>query len=193
MSNALTTAPEAQSIVKKVVVNWRADLDNADIRCIFGEEAQVVRGADRLATANKWGGLKSAVIDLFGANEPASEGKVFFLLQFWKEGWDNLDDEQRIAIVDEVLAHCQVERTKGGAERYRIVPPDVEGFFAVAQRHGACFPNVEAFIRAIEDRRDNPSLLPLSEVVDTATPKKGRGRPKEALTVVNGDTHVQGA
>ena len=53
------------------------------------------------------------------------------------EVWNNLQPNQRLALVDHLLTRCVgTEDPKTGAMKYGVRPPQVQEFPEIAERHG---------------------------------------------------------
>lgn len=60
-----------------------------------------------------------------------------FVLEVALEVWNELEPHQRIALVDHLLARCRGEEIEEtGDMKWKIVPPEVQEFPEIAERHG---------------------------------------------------------
>jgi hypothetical protein len=89
-----------------------------------------------------------------------------FVIFLTRSAWDEMQSAQREALVDHELAHCEVVREKDGSVKededgrtvYRIKRHDVEEFQAVIERHGLYKKDLEEFVEAARQKKDQPLL-----------------------------------
>jgi hypothetical protein len=60
-----------------------------------------------------------------------------FVIEVALETWNDLNTNQRIALVDHLLAHCVgTEDEKTGSMKWSVRPPEIQEFPEVAERNG---------------------------------------------------------
>jgi hypothetical protein len=63
--------------------------------------------------------------------------EAHFIMTIALEVWNNLQPNQRTALIDHLLTRCVgVEDEKSGEMKYGIRPPQIQEFAEVAERHG---------------------------------------------------------
>jgi Putative phage metallopeptidase len=81
-----------------------------------------------------------------------------------REAWDDLKDEQRIALLDHELSHFAPVMDDGGNQKrddrgrlcFRTVKHDLGEFRAVVRRHGCYLSDLELFARDLAEGRKAP-------------------------------------
>lgn len=74
--------------------------------------------------------------------------KVDFILTFNHTAYLELSFEQRVALIDHELQHCDVD---GDTNQPMLVPHDVEEFGSIVRRYGLWKPDLRTFGRAVKD------------------------------------------
>ena len=65
------------------------------------------------------------------------EREYIFIIELAKDEWDNLDDKEKVALLDHHLCACQAkEDSQTGDLSYFVASPDVSFFEAEVKRHG---------------------------------------------------------
>jgi hypothetical protein len=64
------------------------------------------------------------------------ETPVKFVITLAADAWQELDDKQRLALLDHHLCGCGVEETKSGVTKFFVKPYDVAFFRGEMERHG---------------------------------------------------------
>jgi hypothetical protein len=83
-----------------------------------------------------------------------------FVILLNEAAWTEFTADQRLALLDHQLCHCQIRLDKNGEsmedERgrivYRIRKHDVEEFSEIVARHGQWTPNMQHLVAQIKDR-----------------------------------------
>jgi hypothetical protein len=144
-------APEVAEIAGKLINQHHRALKSAEIEYVFRSEATRKGGKEVLGKARKVSGLNAFL-------SPA-DGPQLFVMEIARDTWEELEPEQRKALVDHELCHFFVDPE---THAYDVLPHDVEEFEAVLKRHGLWAPSVESFSRLAAEQ------LQLSVVPDVA-------------------------
>ena len=138
---------EPYSIMERLVDGVHSQLKNAKIAIAwrFGWK-QDTDGRLRLGQTKKGSDLDRAM------------HKYDFVLLVNHEAWNqgNLDDNQKLALIDHELCHCEVSNDTNGEPKtdeegrivYRIRKHDIEEFEDVVSRHGLYTHELEEFAQA---------------------------------------------
>lgn len=114
--------PEIVKLVTEIANEHHTCLDGARIAVIMRERAAKHRGRVVLATASK----PSAKV------KPLLNGNYQFVICIAGDEWQDLTPEQRRAVVDHELCHCDFD--DDGEPRMKA--HDYEEFAAIVERHG---------------------------------------------------------
>jgi hypothetical protein len=132
-------APEVEEVANEVIKSSQQSLRNAKILYLFRsgawkEKGRYMWGECRLVTgmgkvileilADEWGLITAT--DL-------RELLPQYVVTINKDGWDEMNDETKQALVDHELSHAFINEDG----RPAILPHDYEDFLGVVNRHGA--------------------------------------------------------
>lgn len=141
---------EAYAIMDKLIEQHHSHLSGAKIAIAwrFGWKANT-DGRVTLGQAKKGSDLDREMHD------------HDFVILLNHEAWNggSLNEQQRVALIDHELCHCQVAKDSNGETKtdengrtcYRIRKHDCEDFKEVISRHGLWKPDVEDFFAAAKD------------------------------------------
>ena len=59
-----------------------------------------------------------------------------FVITLAQDQWEQLNDSQKVALLDHHLCACQAEENEHGDIKFWVQPPDVEFYQAEIERHG---------------------------------------------------------
>lgn len=145
-----TDAPEAERIAKPIIAQYHPHLHGIKIRFVFRETARKSGGKEVLGTASKVSG-RNAFFAAPGAL--SSVGKEFFVIELAEDKWDELSDDQKKALVDHELCHCDTEDDPQGGLKLVLRSHDVEEFEEIIRRHGLWSENTKSFASAIDPKQ----------------------------------------
>jgi predicted metallopeptidase len=140
VSTEYSYAAEVEEVARELIAEHHQHLEDERIEYIFRSKATLKGGKTVLGKARKISGLNA-----FLAKEPNRAGP-FFVIEVPVEEWKELTPEQRKALVDHELSHCDL--TDEG--ELQITPHDVEEFAAVVERHGFWTQDVAVFANAVQ-------------------------------------------
>lgn len=180
-------APEAKALAEEKCLQWHPDLRDVRIEYVFCSDVEVIRGKDCLASARKVGGLNAFLAseqnEAFELVSPDGQTpEEFFCIRIWSEGWKQLTDAQRIALLDHELCHCYTFEDKDGNQRLGIAPHDLEEFKAVVERHGFWMPDVKEFADTCAEASRVVRGQTLKETVDAVSHTKATIRTVNPVT-----------
>lgn len=141
-------APEVAEIARQLIVRVpdHHTLVECHIEYMFIAEAPVSKGRVRLGCVRKISGRNAWLVSLNDERERTSflPGAAFFLMEISRNTWLDLDDNQRIALVDHELSHCSVGHDDDGELVLATRSHDVEEFVSVLSRNGLWKRDVQA-------------------------------------------------
>lgn len=136
-------APEVADLAQKLIdsVDDHEPLrdDRVRVECVYRDKATKSKGRTTLGKARKLSGLNA-----FLAN-PEAEQRDLFVVEIAEDCWDQLTDEQQLALVDHELSHLRVDYDDDGTPQLSIRAHEVEEFGGVIERHGLWGSDVAAF------------------------------------------------
>lgn len=159
----ITRAHAVEQIAQRIVGEHHGHLIEARILYLFTDKPKQSKGQSVLATASKLDAVKRWMTsDMDGGDDGYD-----FLLMFDSKAWAVLEADQRRALVDHELCHCQKGINDDGSPKWWIRGHDVEEFAAVIERHGLWHRSVKAF--AVSVVAATQMALPLDPPRDVAT------------------------
>lgn len=131
-------APEVAEIARQLItrVTQHQELVNAHIEYVFIAKAPTSRGRSVLGRARKLTGLSAWLSHPEQHQGSFAEPFPYFVIEISHDTWRDLDDNQRIALVDHELSHCSVGQDDEGATVLAMRHHDVEEFLGVITRNG---------------------------------------------------------
>jgi predicted metallopeptidase len=150
-------AEEVEKIAKRLIPKYHSHLVNSKIAYLFKNKEMKSKGRLIVATAKK---ISKEMTTLSGYN---------FLIVVSYPTFRDLNDDQKLAVIDHELEHCFVdEDPKTGDPVYSILPHDVEEFSSIIRRHGLYTTDLVKVGMVIED------VLPASIKKDLVVTKLGK-------------------
>lgn len=140
MANEYKPAPEVAEIARQLIarVTQHQPLVDVDITYLFIKDAPKSKGRNVLGRARKVSGLQ-AWLGHPDIDPPSAfvEPTDFFVIEISHNTWRDLDDSQRVALVDHELSHCAVDYDdETGEPVLKMRTHDVEEFIGVINRNG---------------------------------------------------------
>jgi len=121
-----------------------------------------------LAWKKSWKADKDGILNLAKCQKATDLGREMaewdFVILLNQSAWNDLNDAQRLALLDHQCCHCAAASGKDGRqqedERGRLVwrtrKHDIEDFREVIARHGLYTKDLEAFVKAANEARETP-------------------------------------
>jgi hypothetical protein len=116
-------------IIRDLIAKYHPHLALVDdeIAVVFKEKATTVGTVEIIGKTGK----APAILSVLG------DTKWKFLITLAADAWVNLDDKQKVALLDHHLCGCRVEENEqNGALKCFVAPPDVSFFKGEIERHG---------------------------------------------------------
>lgn len=183
MSNIYSTANELESAALAMI---RADhlrhLDGVTIKYVW--RSTPVRRRDQLdfGRVSKVAGL-GAYLALARIDEPfeltaSSPPTSFFVVEVYRQGWDLLNDQQRMKLLDHLLSSLRAKEVASASGEVSIhlsiCAPDVVEFSSVRAR----FPDVEFNGLLAKAVVDQEAGKPETVIGVNGKPRQGKGKRK---------------
>ena len=156
-------APEVKAVADKLIPKYHQHLIDNDVRVdyVFIDKTPKSKGREIWGRCRKVSGLGAFLANDQQGSDP------FFVIEISEDVWDVLPSDKREALVDHELCHAYAvpaeEETKLSVE-----PHDLEEFVCIVRRHGLWRDDVEAFVNAARDNKDQKSSEAASEEVNSA-------------------------
>lgn len=162
MTVTYTYAPDVAKIAGALIEEHHTHLDGIRIEYVFRSEAAVTGGKQVWGKARKITGLNAylatnAYLDQTGDGEGPDP---FFVVEIAADIWAELNDAQRIALVDHELCHCGITVDDDGAMKLATLAHDLEEFQAVVHRHGMWRPEIRKLVKTADDHEQLSLLEP---------------------------------
>jgi len=181
MPTEYTEAKEVQAVAAEVIRAHHRHLIGERIEYVFRSKHAKKAGKVVLGTARLVQGLNAFLAaptdeeqDVFSGDA----GETFFVMEIAKDTWKELDEKQRVALVDHELCHMWVEDEvddDGNEKRvFKILAHDVEEFTPIINRHGLWKPDLEAFGTVAANK--------LQASLDIEIPKMVKSKPAAPTT-----------
>lgn len=153
-------AEEVRSTAKKIIGEHHAHLLGLRVECVFTDKTAKSRGREVPGRTKKVSGLPAFLASPseatgespdFYSDDPSD----FFVIEVSEEVWERLSESRRVALVDHLLSHAEIETDEEtGTAKLSVVGPDVSEFTHVLARHGAWNEGLKDFaeqLSLIED------------------------------------------
>lgn len=144
-------APAVKVIAERLIADHHKDLAEAEprIEYVFRDKAAKSAGKSVWGRARKVSGLNAYLAgDMDEVPADDDEDLTLFAIEIAEDIWAQLDEQQRIALVDHELCHLQITE-KDGRLVLGLKHHDLEEFRAVIERHGLWRDDVEEFTQTI--------------------------------------------
>jgi hypothetical protein len=160
---------EAQPVADELIKNYHQHLTGLKIAYLFKVSARPKkkkRAVSGRAAQKKLTIAKAQKVTAKMASIAAEDYKFVIEFDWWI--WQDLDDNQKLAVIDHELAHCGND-----ADGCYMKPHDLEEFRAVVERNGFYLDDVRLFAESLQ------SMHPIDTYV------RHENREQGGVTVVN--------
>ncbi len=145
MPTGYSPAPAVQSIAEDLITKHHRHLMMVDLKYVFRSKGSKKGNKTCLGKARRMSGLNAFLST--GETDDDDAPVPFFVIEIAEDGWEELADGQRRALVDHELMHCGVEISeKDGSIKLNVIPHDLEAFRAEVKRHGLWQPDIANFV-----------------------------------------------
>lgn len=166
MSADYSPAESVQSVAQTLLPTYHPELASARVAYMF---------IDRVA---KKGGreLYGKAVKVSGRWENLTE--LDFCVEVSLPKWNELNDDQRTALVDHLLERCSGEEQEDGSLKWILREPDVQEFSTILQRHGVWNESLTSFVQVAQQ-------LDIASLVQEVTGEAAIGDTVEEDSEVN--------
>lgn len=136
---------DVMDLVSKLIADYHPHLAliERDIGVVFKDKATEKAGLVIPGNTKKAPALMEVLTD--------KKFNFKFVIELGADVWQQLDDKQRVALLDHHLCAMLVEEDKDGALKCSIRPPDFVGYKEEVERHGMWRPMDEDTLTIIEE------------------------------------------
>jgi hypothetical protein len=140
-------ADEVRQIAEELVAECHPHLADARILYVFTSQKRTSQGKLVLGKATKFSPMQKF---LSSGLESVEDG-FDFVITIYKDGWEDMSDATRRALVDHELCHCRRDGDKeDGEPNWSIQAHDVEEFRVIVERHGMWHSELKEFATALK-------------------------------------------
>lgn len=133
-------AEDVENIAKNLIPNFHPDLATARMHYVFTAKASKKAGRELAGKVSKVSGKWQFLTDLD------------YLVEVARPVWSTMDSDQKVALVDHLLEHCQaVEDEQTGDMSWKIREPEVREFSTILQRRGAWNETLVGFVAVAQN------------------------------------------
>lgn len=144
-------APEVREIADKLIPKHHPHLEGSRIDYVFRSKHSTNKGKIVGGKARKVTGLNAF---LASSGRRGFHGTDLFVIEIAHDLWEQLPQEQRVALVDHELCHCFREvDDETGEWVLSILPHDLEEFAEVVKRHGIWSTDLDYFVKKSQQLR----------------------------------------
>lgn len=151
-------APELAKRAQPIIKQHHSHLLGVEPLWVWREKASKSKGKVTLGKARRLTGLNAALVGAFDSGngdfyaEDYPETGDRFVIEIARDTWDELDRDQRTALLDHELCHCLTDTDdETGQLILKLVSHDVEEFEAIVRRHGLWEPDLSSFGAAVAE------------------------------------------
>ncbi len=135
MPKIYDNAESVETIAKRILPTYHTELVTARIGYIFVDTASKKGGKPVLGKVRKVSGALEFLLN------------KDFLLEVALDQWNDLSDQQRVALVDHLLERCTGDDPEdGGEHKWKLREPDVQEFATILRRHGTWNEGLTALV-----------------------------------------------
>lgn len=154
MATSYVKAPDVQAIAEGLIPKFHPHLSDAHIEYVFSNKVPKKGGKEVWGTMRKVTGL-NAYLGLMSRDDAVcddAENTPFFCMVISAPVWDELNSDQRTALVDHELCHAYCEEAEDAKLKLSIMPHDLEEFTQIVQRYGLWREDVKRFVDTAKDK-----------------------------------------
>ena len=133
-----------EPFARDLIRTYHPELATANIRYYFREKAGKKNGKIVYGSAKK----VSDVLQFLLEDGRGETARYDFLIEVALDTWNEMNSDQRNALVDHLLERCSGEEDEedGGAMKWKLREPDVNEFSTILNRHGTWNESLNGFV-----------------------------------------------
>lgn len=146
MSSTYAPAESVETLAQSLIGTYHPELATARIGYGFIERVPKKGGRELSGKAVKVSGRWMYLTELD------------FYIEVAAPKWNEMNEEERTALVDHLLESCTGEEQEEGDMKWVVREPDVQEFTNILQRHGAWTESLRGFVRVAHEI-DVPEII----------------------------------
>jgi Putative phage metallopeptidase len=131
-------AESVQAVAQSLMATYHPELATARITYLFIDRVPKKGGREVFGKAVKVSGRWESLTELD------------FIVEVSLPKWNDLSEDQRIALVDHLLERCFGEEDDDGAFTWALREPDVQEFSTILKRHGIWNESLTSFVQVAQ-------------------------------------------
>lgn len=153
-------AESVEVIAKRILPTYHAELATARMLYMFVDKASMKGGRPVLGKAKKISGALEFLLE------------KDFMIEIPSDQWNNLNENQRLALIDHMLERCtgveddDENSSTRGSMKWMIREPDVQEFATILSRHGVWNDGLSSFVEVAQRINIDAQV---QDVVDSET------------------------
>lgn len=154
MAKDFSVAETVETIANGLIPNYHPELADARILYVFTDKAGTKNGRELFGKAKKVSGLWEWALE------------KDFVIEVAGDKWNELDGNQRNALVDHLLECCTGEEDEESGEmKWKIRDPEVQEFASILKRYGVWHQGLASFV-SIAKEIDLDSIIEQESEID---------------------------
>lgn len=134
MPKVYSEAETIETLAKPLIAPFHPELATARMKFVFVDKGSMKAGRPVYGKVKKLSGISEFLIE------------ADFVIEVAQDHWNELDENQRTALVDHLLERCSGEEDENTGEMVWVVrEPDVQEFTSILRRHGAWNTDLTTF------------------------------------------------
>ena len=139
MTRIFSEAENIESIATGLIANYHPHLAEARMLYAFVDKASKKGGRELLGKVQKVGGWQEWALE------------KDFLLLVPLDKWNDMQANQRTALVDHLLERCAGEEQEDGSYKFSTKDPDVQEFTSILRRYGVWHNDLIDFVSVAQE------------------------------------------
>jgi hypothetical protein len=139
MASDYSPAESVQSLAQSLLPTYHPELASARVAYMFIDRVPKKGGRELYGKAVKVSGRWENLTELD------------FCVEVSLPKWNELNDDQRTALVDHLLERCSGEEQEDGSLKWILREPDVQEFSTILQRHGVWNESLTSFVQVAKE------------------------------------------
>jgi len=165
MARTYDSGDAIESVANGLIPQYHPELTSARMAYVFVDRAGKKAGKEVMGVTKKIGGVHEYLLE------------KDFLIVIALDKWNELNEGQRLALVDHLLERCTGEEDESTGEmRWKVREPDVQEFASILQRRGVWHSDLSGFVSVAQ-------LISVDEIVEEEVEVQGEEGERENVVV----------
>lgn len=149
MPQVYAAADSVEGFAQNLIPSFHPELATARIRYYFRENAGKKNGKLVLGSTKKVSEVNKFLLE----DGRGDQFRFDFLIEVALDTWNEMNSDQRSALVDHLLERCfgEEDEDNGGAMKWSLREPDVHEFSTILRRHGIWNDSLNGFVQVAKE------------------------------------------